>query len=117
MKGLSAYRPAYLHQLIGRLCLSSEKLSSRCFPLFERALSKGIHVSSQACDIDTSHLLMDLSLSDLESIRVMALKIICDICFFYPSLSDIELLFSSDTSEEPTLMCFTTLIHESLLGS
>jgi hypothetical protein len=29
------------HQLIGRLCLSSEKLATRCLPLFERALSKG----------------------------------------------------------------------------
>lgn len=78
-------------ELIGRLCLSSEKSSTRCLPLFERALSK-----------------------DLEPLRVVALKIICDLCFFYPPLNDVELTFSYDQESEPSPMCFTVLVLELL---
>jgi len=76
-------------EVIGGFCVASENLSSRCLSLFDRAFSK-----------------------DIEQIRVAALKIICDLCFFYPSLTDRSLSNPFVQENEPSSLPFKLLIAD-----
>jgi len=49
---------------------------------------------------------------DIEQIRVAALKIICDLCFFYPSLTDRSLSNPFVQENEPSSLPFKLLIAD-----
>jgi hypothetical protein len=53
----------------------------------------------------------------VESIRVVSLKIICDLCFFYPPLCDVELSpAAAQEDSEPVGATFASIIPEFLSG-